>query len=339
VRRRGKNVPVAEVGEARVPAAAGGPVHTGSTAASPHRIGRHRWGRILRRAARHVLGDRLQVLSAGISFFALLSVAPMLVTALSVYGALNSPEQALEQLSAAAGVLPDQLEPVVADQLRTITTASTQVLTLRGLTGLLVALWTATTAATFLVDALTLAYREDETRGFLRRSGLAALIVLGGAVLLGAVIAVSGAVSRFADGAPEPVRVVVHLLAWPAFAVVMAAALAALYRFAPDRKNARWRWISGGAVLATLLWLLASIALFAYVQTLGSYEATYGSLAGVAISMFWLWITVFLVIVGAAVNAETERETVRDSTVGPEQPVGQRGAAVADSVPPYPDEE
>jgi membrane protein len=263
----------------------------------------------------------------------------MLVTALSVYGALNSPQQALEQLSGAAGVLPDQLEPVVADQLRTITTASTQVLTVRGLTGLLVALWTATTAATFLVDALTLAYRETETRGFLRRSGLAVVIVLGGAVLLGAVIAVSGAVSRVAGGAPEPVRVVVHLLAWPAFAVVMAAALAVLYRFAPDRKDARWRWISGGAVLATLLWLAASMGLFAYVQTLGSYESTYGSLAGVAISMLWLWITVFLVIVGAAVNAETERETVRDSTVGPEQPVGERGAAVADSVPPYPGEE
>jgi membrane protein len=330
---------MAEVGGARASAPTRGPVPGGSSADSPHRIGRGRWKRILLRAGRHVLGDRLQVLSAGISFFALLSVAPMLVTALSVYGALNSPQQALEQLSGAAGVLPDQLEPVVADQLRTITTASTQVLTVRGLTGLLVALWTATTAATFLVDALTLAYRETETRGFLRRSGLAVVIVLGGAVLLGAVIAVSGAVSRVAGGAPEPVRVVVHLLAWPAFAVVMAAALAVLYRFAPDRKDARWRWISGGAVLATLLWLAASMGLFAYVQTLGSYESTYGSLAGVAISMLWLWITVFLVIVGAAVNAETERETVRDSTVGPEQPVGERGAAVADSVPPYPGEE
>ena len=93
------------------------------------------------------------------------------------------------------------------------------------------------------------------------------------------------------------------------------------------------------ATLATLLWLAASIGLFAYVQTLGSYESTYGSLAGVVISMLWLWITVFLVIAGAAVNAEAERETVRDSTVGPEQPVGRRGAVVADSVPPYPGEE
>ena len=99
-----------------------------------------------------------------------------------------------------------------------------------------------------------------------------------------------------------------------------------LYRFAPDRKQARWRWISGGAVLATLLWLVTSVGFFAYVQSLGNYESTYGSLAGVAISMFWLWITVFLVIVGAAVNAEAERQTVRDSTVGPERPLGRARA-------------
>jgi membrane protein len=118
----------------------------------------------------------------------------------------------------------------------------------------------------------------------------------------------------------------------------MTLVLAALYRFAPDRKNARWRWISGGAILATLLWLAVSFGFLAYTQTLGSYESTYGSLAGVAISMFWVWVTVFLVIAGAAVNAETERQTVRDSTVGPERPIGERGAVVADSAPPYPGE-
>jgi membrane protein len=129
------------------------------------------------------------------------------------------------------------------------------------------------------------------------------------------------------------------VLAWPVLAAAVAAGLSVLYRFAPDRKQARWRWISGGATFATLLWLATSIGLFTYVQSLGSYETTYGSLAGVAISMFWLWITVFLVIVGASVNAEAERQTVRDSTIGPEQPLGRRGAVVADSAPPFPDEE
>ena len=310
----------------------------GAAAGSPHQIPVRGWGRIAKRVGRHVLSDRLMVQAAGVSFFAVLSIAPVLVTAISVYGAVNTPEQALDQLSRVAGMLPSDLDPIVADQLTTITTASGQVLTFRGLTGLVVALYTAMTAMTYLLDGLTLAYHETETRGFIRRSLLALAFVLGGALLLGAVLAVASAVSRAMPGAPGPVRAVAPVLTWVALAVLMAGALAVLYRFGPDRKQARWRWTTVGAVVATLLWLATSLALFAYVQRLGSYAATYGSLAGVAISMFWLWTTVFLVIVGAAVNGETEKQTERDSTVGPEQPLGARGAVVADSAPPYPGE-
>ena len=119
----------------------------------------------------------------------------------------------------------------------------------------------------------------------------------------------------------------------------MVLMLDLLYPFGPDRRRARWSWTSWGATGATALWVATSMGLVAYVQRLGTYESTYGSLAGVAISMFWLWISVLLVLVGAAVNAEAERETLRDSTVGPERPVGQRGAVAADSLPPYPDED
>jgi membrane protein len=312
---------------------------SGSDATSPRRIPLRGWARVLGRVGRHVLSDRLMVLSAGISFFAVLSIAPVLVTALSVYGAVNTPAEALEQLSGVVEMLPTELRPIVADQLTTIASASTHVLTWRGLTGLIAALWTATTAASYLIDALTLAYHESETRSFLRRTALALAFVLGGALLLGAVIAIAGVVSDVLDRAPGPIRTVAPVLVWITLAALMALVLDVLYRFAPDRKRARWRWITGGATVTTVLWLATSVGLFAYVQSLGSYESTYGSLAGVAISMFWLWISVFLVIVGAAVNAESERQTVRDSTVGPERPLGERGAVVADSAPPYPDEE
>ncbi|UOY02371.1 YihY/virulence factor BrkB family protein [Blastococcus sp. PRF04-17] len=305
-------------------------------ATSPGSITARGWGRIVRRVLRRALDERLMLYSAGISFFALLSIAPVLVTAVSVYAAINTPQEALAQLSDVVRMLPEELRPLVEDQLTTITTASGQVLTVRGITGLVVALWTATTAATYLIDALTLAYHETETRRFLRRMGLGALFVLGGALLVGAVLAAADLVSEWVDAAPGPVRAAAPVLTWLVLGTVMAGALDVLYRFAPDRAQARWRWITPGGVVATLLWLGTSAALFAYVQTLGSYETTYGSLAGVAISMFWLWLTVFQVLLGAAVNAETERQTVRDSTVGPERPRGERGAVVADSAPPYP---
>lgn len=307
-------------------------------AGSPGAIPAHGWRAIAPRVVRSVLTDRLMVQSAAVAFFALLSIAPVLVTAISVYGAVNTPEQALLQLSQAAGLLPPDLSSIVAEQLRTITTASTQVLTVRGLTALVVALSTATTAMTYLIDGLTLAYHETETRGFLRRTGLALVLVLGSALLLGAVIASAGIVSRWLSGAPGPVRAMAPVLTWVGLAVLMTGFLAVLYRYAPDRKQARWRWISLGSAVATLLWLATTIGLFAYVESLGSYEATYGSLAGVAISMLWLWATVLLVVLGAVVNAETERQTTRDSTIGPEQPLGRRGAVVADDAPPFADD-
>lgn len=307
-------------------------------AVSPGQIPVRGWRQILRRAAQHVVTAHLPLFSAGIAFFAVLSIAPVLVTALSVYGAVNTPAQARDQLSQVAEMLPAQVEPIVADQLRSITTASTKVLTVRGLAGLVIALWTATTAMASLIDALTVAYHETETRGFLRRSVLAVAFVLGGALLLGAVIAVAGVASPALSEAPAMVRSVAPVFIWLALAALMSAVLAVLYRFAPDRAHARWRWTSWGAMGATALWLATSVALFAYVQRLGTYESTYGSLAGVAISMFWLWISVLLVVVGAAVNGEAERQTARDSTVGSERPMGERGAVVADSAPPFPEE-
>ena len=310
-----------------------------SRARAPRQLSGRAWRDVLGRVGRRVLADQLPLLSAGIAFLAVLSIAPVLVTALSVYGAVNTPEQALAQLSDVAGMLPPELEDVVADQLTTITAASTKVLTRRGLTALVIALWTATTAATYLIHALGLAYRETETRGFLRQTRLALAFVLGGALLLGAVIAGAGIASRALTRASGAGGVLARVAVWLALAVLMTVLLAVLYRFAPDRRHARWRWISWGATGATGLWLVTSAGLFAYVTSLGTYASTYGSLAGVAISMFWLWITVFLVLVGAVVNAEAEHQTVADSTVGPDRPLGERGAVVADTVAPGADQD
>lgn len=307
----------------------------GCSARAPGQIPVRHWRAVLRRVGPHVLGDQLPLLSAGVAFFAVLSVAPVLVTALSVYAAVNTPAQALQELSGVVALLPQQMRPVVADQVASIAVASTRVTTPRGVLGLLFALSTATTAANYLVDALTLAYHETETRSLLRRSAMALALVLAGALLLGAVMAGAGAALRSVEGASPSVQALAHALVWLVLGVVMVLVLAVLYRIAPDRTPARWCWVSWGATGATALWLATSYGLSVYVQHLATYETTYGSLAGVAISMLWLWITVLLVILGAVVNAEAERETRADSTVGPERPLGQRRATVADSAPPY----
>lgn len=294
------------------------------------------WLLVGRRVIGRVGGDKFSLYSAAVAFFAVLSIAPVLLTALSVYGAVNTPAQARDHLAGVVEVLPPALGDVLADQLVSITAASTQLLTFQGLLALAVALFTAMTATTFLIDALTVAYREEETRGAVHRTVLALTFVLGGAVVLGAVITGSALVFRALTGAPAGLRLVVVVGVWVGLAVMMVVGLAVLYRYAPDRRGrAKWRWITGGAVATTAIWLAASAGLFTYVQNLGTYERTYGSLAGVAISMLWLWITVLLVILGAAANAETERQMAHDTTVGVARPPGRRGAIVADDVPPH----
>ena len=226
----------------------------------PHHIPPRGWAMVLARVGRRLLRDRFPLLSAGIAFFAVLSIAPVLLTAVSVYGAVTTPGEALEQLSGVAGVLPATMEQVVADQVLSITAASTEVHTARGLVALLLALWTATTAMTSLVDALTLAYDETETRPFPRLVGLSLVLVLASAMVLGGLLAGGGLATRALSGAParggrdrgraglgRPGR-----RSW-------SSALGVLYRVAPDRRLARWRWVSPGAVAATVLWSAASV--------------------------------------------------------------------------------
>jgi membrane protein len=107
--------------------------------------------------------------------------------------------------------------------------------------------------------------------------------------------------------------------------------LGAMYRFAPDRADARWQWLSLGSGLATLLWLLTTLGFGLYASWLGDYDATYGSLAAVVVLLMWLYVSAYAVLIGALVNAEVERQTSRDTTTGPEEPMGERGATMADT--------
>lgn len=114
-------------------------------------------------------------------------------------------------------------------------------------------------------------------------------------------------------------------------ALLMMLALALLYRYGPSRATARFRWVSPGAVAATVLWLVASAAFSLYVSHFGSYDKTFGSLGAVVILLMWFYISAYVVCLGAELNAELERQTRRDSTTGPEKPIGSRGAYVADN--------
>jgi membrane protein len=197
---------------------------------------------------------------------------------------------------------------------------------------ILVALLAASKGMLSMVTALNIAYDEEETRKFLRLRGLALLLTVGAA--LAAVIGVGAmvVVANLAEALGTFGEIVVTVLRWPVLAALAALILAMLYRYAPDRDAAAWRWVTPGAVAATLLLLVASVGFSIYVRNFGSYNETYGSLAAVVVLLLWLFLTAYAVVFGAELDSEAERQTVKDSTQGPRPPLGQRRAHAADTV-------
>jgi membrane protein len=124
-----------------------------------------------------------------------------------------------------------------------------------------------------------------------------------------------------------------QIVGWLVMMVLVAIALAVIYRLGPDRDAPRMRWVSVGAVVATVIWLIASIGFSIYTATFGNYAKTYGVFAGIVVLLFWLWLTMYAILLGAEINAEAEQQTAADTTTGPEEPLGERGAVKADSVP------
>ena len=141
-----------------------------------------------------------------------------------------------------------------------------------------------------------------------------------------------GVLQRFGEQWLGPVTApLIKLMTWAVALGVGASVFAVLYRYGPDRREAQWRWLYPGALLGTLLWVLASLLFSLYVQYVSDYNATYGALSAIAVFVMWLFLSSQAILLGAVFNAEVERQTVRDSTVGETRPLGQRGAVMADN--------
>jgi membrane protein len=231
--------------------------------------------------------------------------------------------------------MPSDAASVVTKQLDQLASTSPSSLGIGLVIALALALWSAAGGVGNLVTALNIAYDEEETRGFVKRKALALALTAGGilfAVLCLTLVAAAPAVLD--EVAPSgPARWGAEALRWAFLLVAMTGVLAVLYRVAPDRENARFSWVSVGAVVATLAWLVASVGFSVYVSLAGSYAETYGALAGVVVLLLWLWMSVYLVLLGAELNAEAEEQTISDTTTGDPQPIGERGAVKADSIP------
>lgn len=308
---------------------------TTSEASRPTEFHKRDVSAVARRTKAEIKNDNLGLLAAGVSFYAFLSIFPALTALISIYALFADPATVEQQMQAAAAVLPQQAQGVLATQLHRITQSSGGALGVGAIVGILVALWSANKATKGLFLELSIVYDEKEERSFIKMNGQSLLMTL--ALLVGAIAAIF-LIAVFptvvsALGLGSIAGTLTRLARWPVLIVLVLLGLAALYKFGPDRDRPQWRWASPGALLATALWLVASIGFAIYAQNFGSYNKTYGVLGAVVVLMLWLYISAYVVLIGAEVNAEMEHQTTQDTTHGEPRPMGQRGAHVADTTP------
>ncbi len=307
----------------------------GADADKPTEIPRRGWWQVVRRAWREAKSDQVPLLAAGVAFYSFLALFPAMIAAVMLYGLVRDPADVQRQVDELSATLPSDAASLLTTQLEALTTTSSSSLGLGLIISLVLALWSASGGVGNVMTAVNLAYDEEETRGFVKRKALALGLTLGAIVFVVVavgMVAVAPAVLDNLVGA-GPLRWALEVARWLGLLVAMSVALGVLYKLAPDRDAPKFRWVSIGSVVATVLWLLASLGFSLYVDNFGSYNKTYGALAGVVVLLLWLWLTMYVVLLGAEVNAEAEQQTAEDTTVGPERPMGQRGAVKADSPP------
>jgi membrane protein len=305
----------------------------GRTAESPEQIPARGWWDIAVRVRRRIAADNVDVIAGGLALFALLAAFPALAAAVSIYGLFASPDSIASHLHQFAGALPDEALQILQRQLTEFSRHRLGALRFGVGLGLVLSLWSARKGMVALMKVTNVAYGEEESRGLLQQILVSLVLAVGSVTVFVAVLCIAVAVplSQASGAGIAGAR-------WLLLFCVAAFGLAVVYRFAPDRKAPKWRWVTPGSFVAATLWLIGSALFSMYVRNWGSYGRIYGALGGVVVLVLWFYLSGYSIVLGAEINAEMERQTAKDTTTGASKPQGARGARSADTVGPTAEE-
>jgi membrane protein len=306
----------------------------GRGADSPGEIPTRGWKDILLRTYEEIGKDRVPAIAAGVTYYALLALFPAIGALAAIYGLFTDPGTIAKHFEQAKAILPYGAADIVGSQLKSLAEKGSGTLSVTFIFSLLVSLWSANSGTKALLDALNVAYDETEHRSFIKLNavslaftlvGMLTILVVFAAILALPIVLAYVPLGPLGEWALRIGRFVVII-------VVVALALAVLYRFGPDRREPQWRWVTMGSALAAIVWAIASAGLSFYASNFAHYDATYGSLGGVIGLMVWIWVSTMVILAGAELNAEIEHQTARDTTEGGRKPLGARDATMADTV-------
>jgi membrane protein len=312
----------------------------GEQAELPTQIPAKGWWQVTRRAFKESSADNVGIIAGGIAYAAFLAIFPALIAGISLFGLVADPATIAQQAEGVLAALPEAAQPLLRDQIVSLTQTPSGALSFSLIVSILLALWSASSGTSSLMTGINIAYDEQESRNFLKLRGTALLLTLGAIVFVLLTLALVAVVPAVLNALQLGtfINVIVQVVRWALLIVLIIAALAVVYRLAPDRDAPQFKWTSVGALVSGVLWVLASLGFSLYVNNFGSYNKTYGALAGVVVLLLWLYLTGYIILLGAEINAESEKQTKQDTTTGPPLPMGERRAEAADTVadPPEP---
>jgi membrane protein len=279
----------------------------GRGARSPAQIPARGWKDILIRTQREFTEDQIPMIAAGMAFYALLALFPTLGALVALYGLFADVTAAREHLRLLAFMLPPAALTLIGDEMVRITAARGQGLSFAFAVGFAAAIWSANAAVKALMTGLNVAYEQTESRGLVRRTVTSLAFTLGllGFGVVALALTAAGTVIQTFAGAQA--ATLFGWVTWPVLLVGLTVALALVYRYGPSRP-APWRWITWGSAIAIVLWVGVSVGFSLYVGNFAHYDRTYGSLGAVVGFMTWAWLSGMVILAGAELNAEIERQ-------------------------------
>lgn len=306
----------------------------GRNAETPTDIPALGWKDIVFRVKDEIAADRVGLIAAGVAFYGLLALFPAITALVAISGLLVEPSQIVDQLESLSGLMPEEVITIVTKQATAVAGSREGGLGLAALFGVLVALYSASKGMASLIEGINVAYDEEEKRGFVRLKlvtfALTLFLMIGLLVALLATLGLPAVLAVLEFGAVFEFLMTAGL--WIGLFCLTVFGLSVLYRYAPSRDEPEWKWASPGAVISCLIWVVASAGFAFYVGNFGSYNESFGTLAGVIVLLMWFWISAFIILLGAELNAEMEAQTRVDTTKGPDAPMGSRDAVKADTL-------
>lgn len=276
---------------------------------SPKKIKTKGWKKILLEVKDRIGENNLTIVAAGVAFYAFLAIFPALMALLSLYGLAVNPELAEQQISQLSGMMPEEAFTIIKERVENLISTPGNTLGWGTALGILISLWSANAGTKSLFRGVDIAYSTKNDRGFIKQNALTLLFTLGLLITLlisMALIVVFPAIVNI-FGLPDNIDSVVSWLRWPLLAGIVIFVISLIYKYAPYRKSPKFKWVIFGAAIATILWLLLSLGFSFYVSNFGNYGEMYGSISAVVILMLWLFLTSFIILLGAEFNAVTEK--------------------------------